>query len=623
MIPVSQPTQISVREPQGAEVQRTFTMTQQSTHRGSSRVYGGMFMEEEAAFKVRLLDGKGAESLAAYLKAEEQRMIYLRDLHKGQGDVEDIRERGFLPLRYAYTNPERPATLITGEGSDRTERPCVFIVTPLQKLGKDPDKDEYIDISDALRLHNLRKISEKYSGPLSAADLAAIRSHMARGVRALCLFLQAHITISQALLYAVDNLGNDVLLKWRALTDEDFFRSVCFLPSTPSPAQLPALGRCPGALIIDLANALKAEETPEECRESIGPYAARVPTDARDQEEQLQVLALTPFAAPPETSVGRWRAVCNHTRAAQPDQEAAEMVRINDLMDFMTAAMQIRGTMTWDRTAIYIGPTAASWGAGHGIRYYVSGDNYKMVTLQKNLKWDIKIREAKEGGRPDEVQAAEQEEERLADRMDLTNCLTWQDFVPTLFEPDGMAKTFRRKVKPLHKREEAELQWTKEVAAKLSKVAQAALNEDPSQRPHLQDILTALLAVHDSIMSAPVGLSGHSEEPSAPYVSSVEPVMGMEESQATSEVAAVRVAGNDAEQNDVQVSQSRWRRFFSSFFRRKGSKADELNAEEAAREEEEWTEVEMKETEGWQQHETRQRALWDHEVFEAAMEGAV
>ncbi|CEM02133.1 unnamed protein product [Vitrella brassicaformis CCMP3155] len=38
---------------------------------------------------------------------------------------------------------------------------------------------------------------------------------------------------------------------------------------------------------MSAANALKAEETPEECRESLGPYAAKMPTNARDQKEQL------------------------------------------------------------------------------------------------------------------------------------------------------------------------------------------------------------------------------------------------------------------------------------------------------------------------------------------------
>ena len=214
-------------------------MKMRSEKGGLSTVYQGVFAGEKAAFKTVAITGRGASVDVACLISERQK---LEDLARLAGGSAHIRERGFLPVFLASTNKQQPAILVEGEGDEETKKPIVVLVTPWVSSGDDSGKYEFIEIMAAITRYNFRKISQKLTAPLSAAAAAQAKEEVLIGIRAMCLFIHAHITTSNALLYALDNMASDVFLKWTALLDRSCFLSCCPWPST-SPPPTPTLSR--------------------------------------------------------------------------------------------------------------------------------------------------------------------------------------------------------------------------------------------------------------------------------------------------------------------------------------------------------------------------------------------
>ncbi|CEM19305.1 unnamed protein product [Vitrella brassicaformis CCMP3155] len=654
---VPRPTAISIR---CGEEDHTFEMKMRSEKGALSKVYQGVYCGgEEAAFKTVMTDEKLVETDIACLISERQR---LEDLAKLAGGSANLRERGFLPLYHASTDTEQPAMFIEGEGDEATKRPIIVPVTPWVSSGDDPAQHEFIEIGAAISRYNMRKISQQYKGPLSATAATEARKEVLIGIRAICLLIHAHITASNALLYALDNLASDVFLRWTSLVDREVFLSCCPCPSTTLPRQPPFLAHCPGSVMIDPANALRADQPPQ----GAGRGLARVPTDHREQKKQLQIVGLKPFFAPPETTVLRWETICEITETRGVEKEVIDCV-----VEGIKGGMKECGTMTKEGDAIFISSRALSWGVGHHLRHFVSGDSYSMLT---NIiyRLDAAFKQAKRENKPaEEVQELQEKLKRERLRKDLEHCFHWSSFCQSLFDNDGLARNFRPNIKPLHKREETELEWATHLAKDISRLAQGALQQEAEKRPELEDILRTMLELErrlssndqfsvvsdeakrptgssDSEAASPsldgvagrVLSSGMGETGSLPSclempssASKLPPPATEERREAvmaaeTDEVTLQQQQQQQQQQQDQQeraANSTRARWSLGSFFKRLWSRRVRPTAQHSkAADEENWSLVETQEAEGWVEDERRRDAeQWQWVVFEAAMEGGV
>ncbi|CEM16722.1 unnamed protein product [Vitrella brassicaformis CCMP3155] len=549
---------------------------------GLSKVYQGVCAGEEAAFKTVTTEGKGASTDIACLISERQR---LEDLAKLAGGGANIRERGFLPLYHASTNTQQPATLVEGEGDEATKRPIIVLVTPWVSSGDDSGKYEFIEIMAAISKYNFRKISQKHTAPLSAPADAQAKEEVLIGIRAICLFIHAHITASNALLYALDNMASDVFLKWSALLDRG--------------------------------------------------------------EKRLQVVGLTPHAAPPETAVLRWVAICGAT-----ETRGAEKEEVRSMVNEMKTAMKKRGTMTEEGEAVFISRKAVSWGVGQILRHFVSGDSHPMASMVIH-QLDAALKQARREGRPaEEAQELEKKMKREKLICDLKDCLEWESFLPKLFD-NGLGRSFRKSVKLLHERGETEMEWSREIAEDISRLAYAALQEDPEKRPGLEAILRTILEVERRLSdeakqptgSSESGISGRvpssgigqtgslpsclempscASKPPPPVTEMMrEAMMAAESDEVTLQQQQQQQQQQYQQEAAANNARARWN--IGCFLKRLWSRRVQPAAEYSdVADEENWSLVETQEAEDWMEHERRREAEeWQWVVFEAAMEGGV